>query len=149
MTVENENFDKMLRSAGLRVTAPRLATMTALASNPHTDADSILTSVRAQLGTASKQAVYDVLHTLSRHHIVRRVITDGHGSIYELEHHDNHHHLVCNECGRIEDVPCQTGHAPCMEPPEESGVTVHIAEVVYRGLCSSCTAKVRSEEAAS
>lgn len=142
--VQTHDFETMLRDAGLRVTAPRIATMKALALHPHADAESILTSVRTQLGTASKQAIYDVLRILAEHGLIRRVVTDGHGSIFELEHHDNHHHLVCNECGRVEDIPCQVDVVPCITPSDQYGVTVQTAEVVYRGLCSTCTAKNQS-----
>ncbi|MCF2706955.1 transcriptional repressor [Arcanobacterium haemolyticum] len=112
--------------------------MNALLAHPHSDADALVAHVRAELGTVSRQAIYDVLKALTDAGIARRVLTDGHGSRYELDPHDNHHHLVCTACGRVEDIPCATGNAPCIHPPLSLGVKVHIAEVVYRGLCSHC-----------
>ena len=127
-----------LRGVGLRVTAPRLATMAAVESHPHADAETIARAVRERLGTVSRQAVYDVLNALSDAELLRRVSVGGRSMQYELHRHDNHHHLVCRECGRLEDVPCAVGEAPCMIPHDDHGFAIEIADVVYRGVCADC-----------
>src|SRR5699024_12369517 len=66
-----------LRAAGLRVTAPRLATLAAVAAHPHVDAETIAHDFRERLGTGSRQAVYDVLNALSDVELVRRVAVGG------------------------------------------------------------------------
>ncbi|MEE1651803.1 Fur family transcriptional regulator [Brachybacterium sp. J144] len=134
-----------LRGAGLRVTAPRLATLDAVTEHPHADADTIAQAVRERLGTVSRQAVYDVLNALSDEELLRRVSVGGRSMQYELHRHDNHHHLVCRECGRLEDVPCAVGAAPCLLPHEDHGFAIEVADVVYRGLCSDCLARHRAE----
>ncbi len=136
MTIEQHV--SLLRDAGLRVTKPRLAALHQVAASPHTTADQIADGVRAQLGTVSKQAIYDILHTLTAASILRRISVDGRGAQYELNHRDNHHHVVCRRCGRLEDVPCPKGEAPCLAPPSSHGFAIDEAEVVYRGLCSAC-----------
>ena len=127
-----------LRAAGLRVTAPRLATMEAVEQLPHADADAVAQAVRTSLGTISRQAVYDILGALTDAEILRRVSVGGRSMLYEMHRHDNHHHLVCTQCGRLEDVPCAVGHAPCLTPQEDHGSEIEVAEVVSRGLCSDC-----------
>lgn len=129
-----------LRGAGLRVTAPRLATLAAVEANPHADAETIARSVRESLGTVSRQAVYDVLNALSDADLLRRVSVGGRSMQYELHRHDNHHHLVCRECGRLEDIPCAVGEAPCLTPHDSHGFDIEIADVVFRGVCSDCRA---------
>ncbi|MEE1618086.1 Fur family transcriptional regulator [Brachybacterium sp. J153] len=136
-----------LRGAGLRVTAPRLATLDAVTEHPHADADTIAQAVRERLGTVSRQAVYDVLNALSDAELLRRVSVGGRSMQYELHRHDNHHHLVCRECGRLEDVPCAVGAAPCLLPHEDHGFAIEVADVVYRGLCSDCLARHGAESA--
>lgn len=127
-----------LRAAGLRVTGPRLATLEVVERRPHADAETVAHAVRERLGTVSRQAVYDVLHALTDAELLRRVLVDGRRSRYELHRHDNHHHLVCRRCGRLEDVPCAVGAAPCLIPHDDLGFDVEVADVVYRGLCSTC-----------
>lgn len=137
-----------LRGAGLRVTAPRLATLAAAEAHPHADAETIARAVRESLGTVSRQAVYDVLNALSDVGLLRRVSVGGRSMRYELHRHDNHHHLVCRSCGRLEDVSCAIGEAPCLLPHEDHGFEVEMADVVYRGLCSACRAAAAEDEGA-
>lgn len=133
-----EDFTAALKASGLRVTAPRLATLETIHDLPHADADQVAAAVRERLGTVSKQAVYDVLSALTDAGLVRRVSPDGRRARYELQTRDNHHHMVCRSCGSLQDVPCQVGHAPCLEPSVDHGYDLEIAEVLYLGLCPDC-----------
>lgn len=128
----------LLRSRGLRVTAPRIATLGVIREHHHMSADDVASAVRERLGSISKQAIYDVLTALSEAHLIRRVVIEGRGSWYELDAGDNHHHIACVRCGKFEDVPCATGLAPCLDPSEDHGFHVQTAEVVYRGICPEC-----------
>jgi Fur family ferric uptake transcriptional regulator len=128
----------LLREAGLRVTAPRLAVLEALQGHGHLDADQVLTAVRERLPQVSVQAVYDVLHALTGAGLLRRIEPAGHPSRYERRVGDNHHHVVCRSCGAIDDVDCSVGHAPCLVPSSTSGFSIETAEVTYWGLCPAC-----------
>ncbi|OYN84591.1 Fur family transcriptional regulator [Parenemella sanctibonifatiensis] len=128
----------LLKQAGLRVTAARLATMAVVTEQAHADAEAIASQVRDRLGSVSRQAVYDVLNALTETGLLRRVNVDSRRTRYELQTHDNHHHLVCHNCGRIEDVPCNGADVPCMTPADDHGFALEVAEVTYRGLCRDC-----------
>lgn len=132
-----------LRAANLRVTAPRLAVLEAVAARPHSDADRIAVAVREALGTVSTQAVYDVLHACVRAGILRRIEPAGSPARYETRIGDNHHHLVCRGCGAVADVDCVVGAAPCLQPDDGHGFVVDEAEVVFWGLCARCHAAGR------
>jgi len=127
-----------LRAAGLRVTRTRLAVMDELAVHPHADVESIATGARNRLGSVSTQAVYDVLHALTAVGIVRHIEPTGSPARFELDNGDNHHHLVCRECGAIADVACATGTSPCLTASDDGGYLVDEAEVTYWGLCTTC-----------
>ena len=102
-----------LRSAGLRVTAPRLAALAAVEAHPHSDAEAIAQMVRDNLGTVSRQAVYDVLNALSDAELLRRVAVGGRSMQYEIHRHDNHHHLVCTGVRPAGGCPlCDRGTRP-------------------------------------
>lgn len=130
-----------LRAAGLRVTAPRLATLDWLASHPHATAEQVADGVRKRLGSVSTQAIYDVLHACTQTGLLRRIEPAGHPARYETRTRDNHHHLVCRVCGRTEDVDCVVGAAPCLEPSTAEGFVIDEAEVVFWGYCPGCTAR--------
>lgn len=128
----------LLRAHGLRVTAPRLAVLDALGALPHADADAILRQARSTLPTVSVQAVYDVLHALTGAGILRRIEPAGHPARYERRVGDNHHHVVCQVCGTVDDVDCAVGEAPCLTPSSTHGFVINTAEVTYWGLCPTC-----------
>lgn len=129
---------ELLKDAGLRVTAPRLAVLDWLAEHPHATADQVAEGVRARLGSVSTQAVYDVLNACSGAGLLRRIEPAGHPARYETRTGDNHHHLVCRSCGRTADVDCVHGAAPCLEPSSAAGFAVDEAEILFWGLCPGC-----------
>jgi Fur family transcriptional regulator, stress-responsive regulator len=132
-------YEQMLRGAALRITRPRLAVLSAVHDRPHSDTDSIITAVRAEAGDVSHQAVYDVLHVLTRTGLLHRIQPAGSVARYEARVGDNHHHVVCRSCGAIADVDCAVGHAPCLTPSDDRGFSVDEAEIFYWGTCSDCS----------
>jgi Fe2+ or Zn2+ uptake regulation protein len=139
MTEHRAESAERLRAVGLRVTAPRLATLDWLAGHPHATAEQVADGVRRRLGTVSTQAIYDVLNACTQTGLLRRIEPAGHPARFETRTKDNHHHLVCRLCGRTEDVDCVVGAAPCLEPSDTAGFTVDEAEVVFWGLCPDCS----------
>lgn len=133
------DWRELLRSAGLRVTQPRLAVLEAVRANAHLAADQVSDRVRARIGTVSTQAVYDALNTLTEHQILRRIEPAGSSMLFELNRGDNHHHIVCRSCGAVADVSCAVGTMPCAIPQETHGFTVEEAEVTYWGTCPDCS----------
>lgn len=131
---------EMLRTAGLRVTRPRLAVLDVLKEGGHLEVEEIAARVRSRLTSVSTQAVYDVLGALSRAGLARRIEPAGSPARYEARTGDNHHHVVCRGCGRIADVDCVVGEAPCLDPGETDGFEVDEAEVTFWGLCPDCRA---------
>ena len=132
-------FEQMLRAADLRVTRPRVAVLSAVHARPHADTDTLIAAVRAETGDVSHQAVYDVLHVLTRTGLVRRIQPAGSVARYEARVDDNHHHVVCRSCGAIEDVDCAVGHTPCLTASDDHGYSLDEAEVVYWGTCPDCS----------
>lgn len=131
---------EVIRGAGLRVTAPRVAAVEALESGSHATAEEVFGRVSAALPGTSLQAMYVVLAALTGAGIVRRIEPAGSAARYELRIGDNHHHVVCSLCGAIQDVDCVVGEAPCLQPSDSSGYLVQTAEVTFWGLCPDCLA---------
>ena len=133
------DVEQLLRGAALRVTRPRVAVLTAVYEHPHADTDWIIGVVREDLGEVSHQAVYDVLRALTAAGLVRRIEPSGSVARYESRVGDNHHHVVCRLCGAIEDVDCAVGDTPCLTASDDNGFAIDEAEVVYWGLCPTCS----------
>jgi Fur family ferric uptake transcriptional regulator len=134
----------LLRQRGLQVTAQRLAVLRAVSHQPHITADVVAEAVRAAIGAISLQAVYDALNVLVAEGLIRRIQPAGSPTRYEDRVGDNHHHLICRVCGRVVDVECAVGSAPCLKASNRNGYEIDEAEVAYWGRCPECVAKSRA-----
>jgi Fur family ferric uptake transcriptional regulator len=135
----NASPTDQLRERGLRVTAQRLAVLRALPADVHVSADSVAEAVRAEVGSISLQGVYDALGVLVDAGLVRRIQPAGSAALFEARVNDNHHHVICRSCGRVADVDCATGAAPCLNAVDALGYEIDEAEVVYWGRCPDCS----------
>ncbi|MFZ3417972.1 Fur family transcriptional regulator [Arthrobacter sp. NPDC055585] len=136
-----DKWSAQLRAHGRRVTKQRLAVLDAVDHSPHAGADEVAAIVRTTLPDISLQSVYVVLTDLTETGMLRRIEPPHSPARYETRVDDNHHHAMCTGCGRIEDVDCAVGHAPCLTPSDTHGMTIQIADVLYQGLCADCAAK--------
>src|SRR6478736_4010508 len=128
----------LLRERGIQVTAQRLAVLRAVSGEPHISADRVADVVRAEIGAISLQSVYDALNLLVTEGLIRRIQPAGSPARFEDRVGDNHHHLVCRECGRLVDVDCAVGSAPCLTASDDMGYEIDQAEVAYWGRCPDC-----------
>ena len=123
------------------MTAQRLAVMNAVATHPHAAADDLLAAVRKDIGSISRQSVYDTLNTLTELGLLRRIQPMGSPARYENRINDNHHHLLCRTCDRVVDIDCAVGARPCLTADDDHGFEIDEAEVIYWGHCPDCRAK--------
>lgn len=95
--------EERLRGVGQRYTANRRALVETLlvAGGPVSIGDLLL-----RKGSGPQSSAYRNLAVLEQADVVRRVITEGDFARFELDEGltEHHHHLVCSNCGRIEDV---------------------------------------------
>jgi Fur family transcriptional regulator, stress-responsive regulator len=130
----------LLRRHDVQVTAQRLAVLQAVSERPHSTADEIDKVVRMAIGAISPQSVYNAVGTLSEKGLIRRIQPAGSPARFEDRVGDNHHHLICRACGRMTDVECAVGHAPCLTAADDAGYVIDEAEVIYWGRCPQCVA---------
>lgn len=101
--VAEKRFALMLQAEGFRATPGRLSMLQVLAMADQPLA--IPEIVRELKGRLNQVTVYRALESLCEVGIVRRVDMQHAHAHYELaEGEKHHHHLICKNCGRIEDV---------------------------------------------
>jgi Fur family ferric uptake transcriptional regulator len=118
-----------------------LAVFRAVSAHPHITADAVAEAVRAEIGAISLQSVYDAVGVLVERGLVRRIQPAASSARFEDRVGDNHHHLICRVCGRVVDVDCAVGSAPCLKAADDSGYEIDEAEVIYWGRCPDCVAQ--------
>jgi Fur family ferric uptake transcriptional regulator len=133
----------LLRQRGIQITAQRLAVFRAVSRQPHITADAVADAARGEIGAISLQSVYDALSVLVAEGLIRRIQPAGSPALFEDRVGDNHHHLICRVCGRVVDIDCAIGSAPCLKAIEDRGYDIDEAEVAYWGRCPTCLARSR------
>jgi len=140
----HDTVSTRLRRANQRVTANRKAIVDALsaASRPMTIPE-ILDSPGGR-GLA-QSSVYRNLVVLEEAGLVHRIVTDGEFARYELAEDltEHHHHLICANCGLVEDVPASTGleqsvHTAASQIARSTGFHTQHHRVDLVGLCARC-----------
>ena len=129
-----------LKLEGRRITPQRRAIVEVLLRQEgHLTADQILTQVRRRMASISPATVYNTLHELAEMGLVR-VLDLGLGldeRRYDVAT-DRHDHMVCLDCGRIEDVARWDGMGSSLD--EDHDFRIIDRRVTYLGFCPACVA---------
>ena len=126
-----------LISRGLKVTGPRRKVLQILSdANPHhLSADEVYkrlaqTNERISLGT-----VYRVLSQFQSAGMVRRVYFAGSAAMFELSRGNDHDHIVCTDCGAIEEFFDAVSEARRREVAARFGTRLSKHSLVIHARC--------------
>jgi len=99
-----------LRRAGMRVTTPRrvICEVIAASHDEHLTATEVHARAEAMadrgIDVSTVYRTIEALESVGRLHHVHL----GHGpAVLHLSDHADHHHLVCEQCGRAQDIPLE------------------------------------------
>ena len=138
---ELETCRKLIRDAGLRATASRLAVLALLRSE---DAALSHADVSEFMSTAAwdRATLYRNLVDLTEAGLLRRVELGDHTWRFEVmdaEHRDGEHpHFICTECGTVECLP-ELEFRPVSRDAFPQAIRNKNVEVQMRGLCDDCS----------
>jgi Fe2+ or Zn2+ uptake regulation protein len=131
------NLVDTLHARGQRVTPQRMVIHDVLGSlDRHVTADEVLDAVSGRLPNVSAPTVYATLELFEELGLVRRIDRPG-AALYDPRT-DDHHHVVCRQCGRIEDLDANVDLSPALRAAKRRHFTPDHAEVVITGLCDQC-----------
>jgi Fur family ferric uptake transcriptional regulator len=96
-----------------------------------------LRSLGEPIGLAS---VYRVLDVLAEKRLVQRLDLGDGVTRYEpvRDTEDHHHHMVCDDCGKIEAFADERLESVIRDVERSSGYEVAAHDIVLRGACSAC-----------
>lgn len=127
------------RSRGLRITAQRRVVAEALdGEQAHRTADEVLARAKELLPEISRATVYSALAELVELGVVNEV-QFGRAKLYDPNAHLDHHHLLCERCGRVWDVHV-SGPLPQIVTAGSNlpEVAIQRVEVSFIGRCTTC-----------
>lgn len=136
-TLTAEDLIAGLRQAGLRVTAARRAICRVLTESgaDHLTAGDVAARIGAR---ADLSTVYRTLEALEGLGMVEHVHL-GHGpGGYHVGPSEEHHHLVCDTCGRTFDVPIASLQRAVERVTAPLGFVPDSAHFAIVGRCAEC-----------
>jgi Fur family transcriptional regulator, ferric uptake regulator len=92
-----------------------------------------------RLESVGRATVYRTLEQLEQLHLVHRVEIGGDAAGYErVDAEQHHHHLVCEECGRLAPFADRSLEQAIEAVSREVEFEVAAHDVVLRGRCPDC-----------
>jgi Fur family ferric uptake transcriptional regulator len=140
MSWEDKTLES-LRASGYRTGSARQAVVSVLARG---DCCRTVPEIATELRAAGREvgiaSVYRVVDLLAEQNLVQKLdLGDGRAHYERLElADDHHHHLVCNECGRVEPFADDELEAALRRVERETGFAVASHDVLLRGACDDC-----------
>lgn len=146
MSVSKEEFKKLLKEKGLKVTNQRLLVLEVLAEHrdDHMTAEDIYDLVKEEYPEIGLATIYRTLQLLLKMELVDRIHLDEGCIRYEIgdqpagksRHH--HHHLICKTCGRVQPFRHDLLDELEKRIEEETGFHVLDHELKFYGECREC-----------
>lgn len=136
-----EVLTHQFRARGLKVTPQRQSIFRALSSTTlHPTAESVYATVSAEMPTISLRTVYQTLNDLAAMGELS-ALDVGTGSTRFDPNLEPHHHLVCDVCGRVDDLHADFPGVEVPRSTEAEGFQVTATEIVFRGRCADCASR--------
>ena len=95
--------------------------------------------IQAISTSSTATTVYSTLELFERMGVVRRIAAGPGPALYDPRV-DEHQHLVCTRCGRVDDLDAGVDSASALRAARRSGFEPSGAELVVSGLCARCAA---------
>jgi Fe2+ or Zn2+ uptake regulation protein len=127
-----------LRAGGRRVTHPRLLVHRHVRRRAeHVTADQVFGELAPALPSLSPATIYATLDLLDELGFIRRISTPGATTVYDPDTRA-HHHVICRQCGRIQDLHARVDTGAASRAAMEAGFSVDHSELQLSGLCGEC-----------
>lgn len=144
---KEEDFKKIIRSMGLKVTGQRLQIISCLHdpnskfAERHVTAQELFEKVTKKDSKVGFATVYRFLRDMADKNLVTELRMGGQPARYELSTREHHDHLTCTKCGTICEFENTKIENLQIQVAEYFGykLTNHILELY--GICPSCQAQ--------
>jgi Fur family ferric uptake transcriptional regulator/Fur family peroxide stress response transcriptional regulator len=131
-------LSRTLRDRGQRVTSQRLVLHRVITElGRHVSAEEIYDAAAPLLPGLSLPTVYATLGLFEELGLVRRLSLGGDAVLFDPRS-DEHHHLSCRRCGRVQDLEISIDDRAVMRSAGAKGFAPDGMQVVVVGLCADC-----------
>jgi len=131
-----ENQD--IRNAGLKVTLPRVKILEILEENTarHMTAEDVYKTLLERSEEISLATVYRVLTQFESAGLVSRLHFESGQSVFELNRGEHHDHIVCIDCGKVEEFYDETIEKRQRAIADKRGFSIGDHSLIIYGHCT-------------
>lgn len=137
-TVSEPSLAELLRARGLRLTAQRQLVLQAVLDLGHATPEQVHTAVREVAAGVNITTIYRTLELLERLGLVTHTHLSHGSPTFHAAGEDQHVHLVCRECGAIDEIDPALLRPLADQLAEQRGFRVDVGHVSLFGRCSRC-----------
>ncbi|MBU3013803.1 transcriptional repressor [Poseidonibacter lekithochrous] len=130
------NYTVLLKNYNLKVTPQRVAIVEELYLNGHMNIDDLYKKLLAKFPSISLATIYKNINAMVEKVFLSEVKIPNTKSVFELVK-EEHAHLVCSECGNIEDMMLDVSSV-LEEVTSKSQFKIESTNLVLSGLCPNC-----------
>ncbi len=129
--------DTDIKKAGLKVTLPRVKILKVLEANDahHMTAEDVYRRLLERNEEIGLATVYRVLTQFVEAGLVERHHFEGGQAIFELNRGSHHDHIVCQQCGKVEEFVDETIERHQHAIAEEHGFEIEDHSLIIYGRC--------------
>ncbi len=133
------NCKTELNQADLRATPARMAIMQLLESAKEpVDTASIIDYLQKVDMPTDRATVFRIMNTFTQKGITKPIQFQENKTRYELASKDHHHHLICENCGKVEVIEDTVIPALERHIEKKHNFTVKRHSLEFFGLCRNC-----------
>jgi Fur family ferric uptake transcriptional regulator len=116
-----------LKNAGLKATLPRLKVLSLFESSEqrHLSAEDVYKMLLSSGEDVGLATVYRVLTQFEQAGLLMRHHFEGGKSVFELKQEGHHDHIVCMQCGRVEEFYDEEIENRQKKAANDRGFTIH------------------------
>lgn len=136
-----------LKNAGLKATMPRLKILRILEENDrrHMSAEDVYKALLESGEDVGLATVYRVLTQFEAAGLVARHHFEGGQSVFELDEGGHHDHILCVQCGRVDEFVDETIEERQRAIAERFGYDMRDHSLYIYGLCPDCRKKAKKK----
>jgi Fur family ferric uptake transcriptional regulator len=137
-------FEHEIRNTGLKVTEPRLKILSVFEKSKarHLSAEDIHDTLKAKSVVVGMATIYRALANFEKAGILNKSTFDDGRAIYEINEGPHHDHIVCVDCGNVEEFVDEEIEKRQKKIANQKGYSLKSHSLVLYGSCSECLAKV-------
>ena len=138
MTHHTLDYMTLMHERGCRVTPQRQMILDAVCDGGgHTTPDEVYARVKARAAAVNRTTVYRTLDFLCEMRLVVAAQIGGH-MFYEIAGATPHHHLVCRQCNKVEQISHDTVRVFFAKIERDRQFLIDMDHLALFGLCPKC-----------